>query len=182
MNKPIKSLSIFCGSRSGKSSKYTDLSFKIGFELAQRGIKIVYGGGSSGLMGAIADGVVKAQRKAIGIIPADIQHLEKPHPGLYELHQPQTMHERKNLMYSMGEGALILPGGVGTMDEFFEYLVWKKIGKHHHPIFLLNAFSFYDPLISLLKHFSHEGFFSKEDFRHLKVLDSIEDFLTQLET
>jgi uncharacterized protein (TIGR00730 family) len=172
----MRSMTVFCGSRDGNKPHFLELAFSVGKALAEHSVSLVYGGGSSGLMCAVADGVLDHKGKVIGVISKDIERIELVHPRISEVHRPDTMHERKKMMYDLGEGALILPGGIGSMDEFFEYFVWRKIGNHSKPLYLLNAFQFYDPLLALIQKFVDEGFMDKEDVEMVCVVDTVEDF------
>jgi uncharacterized protein (TIGR00730 family) len=126
--------------------------------LVARGLGLVYGGGSIGLMGEIADSVLAAGGQAIGVLPKGLFVREVAHPGLTELREVGSMHRRKALMADLAGGFIALPGGLGTFDELFEIVTWAQIGIHHKPIGLLNVAGYYEPLLALVKHAACEGF------------------------
>ena len=130
----------------------------MGEELARRGIGVVYGGGKLGLMGALATGALTAGGEVIGVIPEAMVAAEVANPDCTELHVVQTMHERKQAFTDLSDGFLTLPGGVGTMDELWEAVSWAQLGYHSKPVGLLNAFGFYDGLITFADHMAAAGF------------------------
>lgn len=146
----LKSLSVFCGSSNGNDDQFYSEATALGIFLAEKHITIVYGGAKVGLMGAVADGALSRNGKVIGVIPDFIKTKEIAHDGLTELVEVKSMHERKTLMYEKSDGAIILPGGFGTMDEMFELLTWGQLGLHQMPIGILNVAGYYDDLIKFL--------------------------------
>lgn len=154
----MKSIAVFCGARLGASPKYEKAAQATGKLLAAQGIQIVYGGGNIGLMGALANAALAAGGKVIGVIPEFMVNLEQAHQGLTELIITQTMHERKALIYEKVDAALILPGGLGTLDELFEVLTWGQIGLHIRPVGFYNLENFYTPLLNALNLMTNEGF------------------------
>ncbi len=158
----MKSIAVFCGARDGKHPIYKEGAQLLGKELAKNGITLVYGGAQAGLMGAVADAVRKEGGKVIGVIPKILVDKEKAHKELEDLRIVNTMHERKAKMYELSDGFIALPGGIGTLEEFFEVLTWNAIGQHHKPCALLNVGGYYDPFIPLLDHMVEEAFLSKE--------------------
>ncbi len=156
--KSTNSLCVFCGSRLGISKQYLNTTKNLGKLIAESNIRLVYGGGSIGLMGVIASAVLEAGGEVLGIIP---QHLLEKEVGILEkgkLIITKNMHQRKTRMYQESNAFLILPGGVGTLDEFFEILTWSQLGLHHKNIILLNINSFWDPLLDLIDHQIKHGF------------------------
>jgi uncharacterized protein (TIGR00730 family) len=168
----MKYLCIFCGSAAGKTSKYVELGSKIGELLVKNNVGLVYGGASIGLMGAIADSVLKNGGKVIGVIPQSLVDYEVAHSGLSQLHVVDNMHQRKQLMYDNADAFLSLPGGMGTLDEMFEVLTWTQLKYHQKPSYIFNFEGFYDSLLSYLRHSSAEGFIKGE---HLDLLQEIKD-------
>lgn len=168
----MKYLCIFCGSAAGKSKKYVELGSKIGELLVQNNVGLVYGGASIGLMGAIADSVLKHGGKVIGVIPQSLVDYEVAHSGLSQLHVVDNMHQRKQLMYDNADAFLSLPGGMGTLDEMFEVLTWTQLKYHQKPSYIFNFEGFYDSLLSYLRHSNAEGFIKGE---HLDLLHEIKD-------
>ncbi len=153
----------------------------LGAALAKKNLTLVYGGAKVGLMGAVADGVLNAGGKAIGVLPHFLQQKELAHAGLTELILVDTMHERKTKMNELCDGVIALPGGFGTMEELFEMLTWGQLGLHRKPIGLLNTNGFYDDLMSLARNMSEKGFLTAENRDMLLCSNDITDLLSQLE-
>src|SRR6516164_3141805 len=158
---------VFCGSATGESPAYADAAREVGASLARRGIGLVYGGGRVGLMGLLADAVLNAGGRAIGIIPEVLATKEIAHNGLTELHVVSGMHERKALMATMSSAFLTLPGGIGTFEEFFEILSWAGLGIHRKPVGILNVAAYFDPLLELLEHGIRAQFIGRDVLQHL---------------
>jgi uncharacterized protein (TIGR00730 family) len=154
----MRSLCVFCGSKSGSRPEYTAAARALGGLLAQRGIELVYGGGNVGLMGSIADAVLAGGGRVTGVIPQSLVDKEVAHHGVTDLRIVQTMHERKALMNDLSDGFVALPGGFGTLDEFFEVLTWAQLGFHTKPCALLNVAGYFDPLLAALDHMAAERF------------------------
>ena len=154
----IKALTVFCGSKSGANLSFLKEATSLGNLLAQKNIDLVYGGGNKGLMGAVANGCLAQGGKVIGIMPKLLLEWEAQHTGLTELIITQTMHDRKKILYEKGDAALVLPGGMGTLDELFEMLTWNNLKIHNMKVFLLNIDGFYDTLIHLLDKMDTDGF------------------------
>lgn len=143
----MKRLAVFCGSRTGAAPIYADEARRLGTLLARRGIGLVFGAGHVGLMGVLADAVREAGGETIGVIPRSLVERELAHQQLTHLHVVESMHDRKALMAELADGFLALPGGFGTLDEFFEILTWAQLKFHAKPIGLLNTAGFFDPLL-----------------------------------
>jgi uncharacterized protein (TIGR00730 family) len=141
----------------------------VGRAIGDHGFGLVYGGGRVGLMGVVADAVLEAGGRAIGVIPEPLAAKEIAHHGLTELHVVRDMHERKAMMASRSSAFLTLPGGVGTFEEFFETLSWATLGLHHKPIGVLNTAGYFDPMIALLDHAVAQKFVKPEHRRHLLI-------------
>ena len=154
----MKYLCVFCGSAKGNDPKYLKLGEEIGKILVRNNVGLVYGGASIGLMGAIADSVLKNGGSVIGVIPKALVDYEVAHSGLTKLHVVDNMHQRKQLMYDNADYFLSLPGGMGTLDEMFEVLTWTQLKYHEKPSYILNFEGFYDSLLSYLRHSNAEGF------------------------
>ena len=154
----VKALTVFCGSKSGANLSFLKVATALGTLLAQKNIDLVYGGGNKGLMGAVANGCLTQGGKAIGIMPKLLLEWEAQHTGLTELIITETMHDRKKILYEKGDAALVLPGGMGTLDELFEMLTWNNLKIHNMKVFLLNIDGFYDTLIHLLDKMDTDGF------------------------
>jgi len=154
----IKALTVFCGSKSGANLSFLKEATSLGNLLAQKNIDLVYGGGNKGLMGAVANGCLAEGGKVIGIMPKLLLEWEAQHTGLTELIITQTMHDRKKILYEKGDAAIVLPGGMGTLDELFEMLTWNNLKIHNMKVFLLNIDGYYDALIHLLDKMDTNGF------------------------
>ena len=152
------SLCVYCGSSPGNHPDYTEQARAFGNEMARRGIALVYGGGKVGLMGTMADAVLAAGGKVIGVIPRQLVELEVAHPGLSELVVVDTMHQRKTRMYELSDAFVALPGGFGTMDEMFEMLTWAQLGLHRYPCAFLDVRGYYGGLRTMMDHMVGEGF------------------------
>ena len=149
---------VFCGSSPGRNPVYPDAAKQLAAALARRDIGIVYGGASVGVMGALADAALDQGGEVIGVIPEHLMDKERSHAHLSELHIVDSMHERKALMGSLSDGFIAMPGGLGTLEEFFEVLTWNQLGIHAKPCGLLNVDGFYDSLTSFLDHTVCEEF------------------------
>jgi len=149
---------VFCGAATGRSPAYVDAARVLGETLARREIVLVYGGGSVGIMGAVADAVLDAGGQAIGVIPQQLLDREAPPAGLTELHVVKDLHQRKARMAALADAFLTLPGGIGTMEELFEVWSWAKLGLHHKPFGLLNVNGYFDSLRTLADQMVNEGF------------------------
>ena len=154
----IQSVTVFCGSKSGNQSGFTNQAIELGNALGENGIQLVYGGGGKGIMGAIADAVLAKNGKVVGIIPRLLLEWEAQHQGLTELIVTETMHDRKKILFEKADVAIILPGGMGTMDELFEMLTWNNLNIHQKKVIVLNWEGYYSPLIAMMEHMHNEGF------------------------
>jgi hypothetical protein len=171
MNNLTGRICVFTGSRHGARSEYTEAAKRLGRELVARNYGLVYGGGNVGLMTVIADTVLELKGHVTGVIPDSLVSKEVAHGGLSELKIVNSMHERKALMAELSDGFIAMPGGIGTMEEFFEVLSWAQLGIHEKPCGLLNVFGYYDPLIQFLDHAVGEDFI-KPKHRALLVVES----------
>ena len=169
----IKAVTIFCGSKPGTDPAYLTDAKELGTLLAKNAIKIVYGGGNKGIMGEVANASLAAGGKVIGIIPKLLIEWEAQHEGLTELIVTETMHSRKLLLFDKCEAAIILPGGMGTMDELFELLTWNNLGIHEKKVYILNTNGYYNALIQLLDTMEQQGFMYDNWRSRLIVCDSV---------
>lgn len=149
---------VYCGSSDGADPVFLDEARRFGRQLAEAGHHLVYGGGRVGLMGAVADAVLDAGGRVVGVMPRMLVQREIAHRGLTELHEVDSMHERKALMAERSDAFVALPGGPGTFEEFFEAWVWALLGVHRKPCALLNGSGYYDALLGFLRHGVHSGF------------------------
>ena len=155
---PAFSLCVYCGSRPGNTPEFTLMARTVGRWIGQHGGQLVYGGGHNGLMGIMADAALEAGARVIGVIPKALVEKEWAHTGCTELHIVETMHERKRIMAEHADAFLALPGGIGTLEEFFEVWTWRQLGYHNKPVGLLNMDGFYDSLLTFLNSAVSSGF------------------------
>jgi uncharacterized protein (TIGR00730 family) len=166
----LSTVCVFCGSNGGADPAYLDAARAVGHELAQRGLRLVYGGGRVGMMGAVADAAREAGGQVVGVIPEQIVALEIGHPGLDDLRVVGSMHERKALMAELSDAFVALPGGIGTLEELFEVYTWAQLGLHRKPLGLLDVAGYYEPLAGFLDHAVRERFL-REDTREILAVD-----------
>ena len=176
----MKRVTVFCGASSGNDAIYYTQAIHVGQTLVTNGLDLVYGGGKIGIMGAVADGVLAAGGRVIGVIPKFLSGKEIAHDGLTELILVDTMHERKAKMHELCDGIITLPGGFGTMEELFEMLTWAQLGLHGKPIGLLNTNGYYDSLIALIQDMVDRGFLKEINQNMLLVSTDIADLLSQM--
>ncbi|MCA1918222.1 MAG: TIGR00730 family Rossman fold protein [Flavobacterium piscis] len=176
----MKRITVFCGSSFGTEEIYKEQATLLGQTLAKQNIELVYGGANVGLMGAVADGILKEGGKAIGVLPNFLRSKEIAHLGLTELILVESMHERKTKMNDLCDGVIALPGGFGTLEELFEMLTWAQLGLHKKPIAILNINGFYDALIELTKVMVEKGLLKEANQQMLLVSDNIDDLLDQM--
>lgn len=174
VKKGSRTVCVYCGSSGAVREDYKTAAREAGQMLARRGANVVYGGGHVGLMGIVADAALVAGAHVTGIIPRHIEEREVSHTTLSELVVVDTMHERKTMMVERSDAFLILPGGFGTMDEFFEIITWRQLRLHTKPVVLANVGGFWDPLIRLMEHQVAEGFARAADLSFVTVADSVD--------
>lgn len=178
----MKSVCVYCGSADGIRPAFLDAAHQMGATLTANGITLIYGGGRTGLMGAVADGTLQNGGSVVGVIIRSMNTPALAHPTLTRLEQTETIHQRKARMYELAEGYIALPGGFGTFDELFETLTWGQIGEHSKPVGLLNVEGYYDPLLVMLDKAEREHFVFPEHRRLLltdpdpqRLLDAMEN-------
>ena len=154
----MKSIAVYCGSSMGEDPAYAEAAREMAAALAARGMGLVYGGGNVGLMGVIADEMLRLGGEVRGVIPQMLMECEVGHRGLTELFVVSDMHERKAKMAALADGFVALPGGMGTLEELFEMLTWAQLGIHAKPVGVLNIGGFYDSLVAFIRHAEAEGF------------------------
>jgi hypothetical protein len=153
-----KSIVVFCGSKNGNNPLYEAHATELGHLLGQNNIRLIYGGGNRGLMGAVANGVMAKGGTVTGIIPELLNQWEQQHDEITELIVVENMHVRKRLLNEKADAAIIMPGGFGTMDELFEIVTWNQLSIHDKPIYILNSAGYYDALLQHIHHMLQEGF------------------------
>lgn len=156
-NMQSMNLAVFCAAADGARPIYREVAEALGRTLAERGIGLIYGGATVGLMGAVADATIAGNGRVIGVIPHVLVDKEISHYGITELHVVDTMHTRKALMGEKADAFLVLPGGYGTFEELFEVVAWQTLGLHNKPVVLLNTDGFYDGLLAFIDHCDREG-------------------------
>jgi uncharacterized protein (TIGR00730 family) len=176
----VKRVCVFCGSSPGRDPRHREAAGRLAHVLVGRGLALVFGGGSVGLMGVLADAVLAAGGEAIGVIPHGLAAREVAHGGLLDLRVVPSMHARKSLMAELSDAFLALPGGFGTLEELFEAITWSQLGIHRKPIGVLNVGGYYDGLIGFLDHAVDEGFVSRENRGLVQIADTPEALLDRL--
>jgi len=179
--KNLDQLAVYCGSAPGSDPAFAEATRATAAAMVRERIELVYGGGRLGLMGLIADSVLELGGEVYGVIPQALVDIEVAHPSVTELHIVETMHERKAKMTELADAFLALPGGVGTLDEFFEAWSWNALGYHKKPFCLLNVKGYWDGLIAFIDHATKSGFMSAERRRQLLVADTPEHALELLD-
>ncbi|MGK9044384.1 TIGR00730 family Rossman fold protein [Mammaliicoccus vitulinus] len=172
----MKRIAVFCGASKGNDPIYVEQAYALGKYLAENHYELIYGAGSTGMMGALANGVIDHDGIAIGIMPKFLGEREITHDSLTEYHVVETMHERKQMMSDMADAFIMLPGGAGSLEEFFEIYTWAQIGIHHKPIAALNIKQFFNPLSSMINHLISTEFVSK-DYKNLAIIEDEIDTL-----
>lgn len=169
----MKRIAVFCGSGFGTEPIFKEAAYDLGALLSQKGFGLVYGGSATGLMGVLADGVLENQGEVIGVLPGFLQKKEVAHIRLIQLILVDDMHQRKAKMNKLADGFIVLPGGLGTLEELFEMLTWSQLGLHQKQIVLLNISGYYDPLLSLLQNLKDFGFLKPGNESAFLVCDSV---------
>ena len=173
----INSLAVFCGSKNGNNPLYAQHAAELGRILAENNITLIYVGGSKGIMGALADAMMERNGKVIGVIPKVLVAWEHQHQGISELSVVDDMHIRKKKMYELCDAALILPGGFGTLDEFFEMVTWNQLAIHDKLLFIMNSNGFYNYLIQHLQQLEIHGFLYEPVEKRMRFLSEPSELL-----
>ncbi len=177
----MKKICVFCGSNAGNKPEYKEMAEQLGREMVKRDLCLVYGGGQVGLMGAIADSVLEAGGQVEGVIPQFLVDQEVAHSDISEQIIVHSMHERKQKMAELADGFITMPGGIGTLEEFFETLTWSQLKLHQKPVALLNVAGYYDKLLDFLNDATQAGFLKKESLEIVLVADQISILLDQMQ-
>ncbi|GAB5401476.1 MAG: TIGR00730 family Rossman fold protein [Aureisphaera sp.] len=178
----LSKICVFCGSSSGNDSSITDAALQLAHLFVKKDITLVYGAAKIGIMGIIAEAMLKEHGNVIGIIPQFLKKKEVVHLGLTELITTENMHERKLIMQDVSDGFMVLPGGFGTLEECFEIITWLQLGLHSKPIGLLNTNGFYDHLLKLLETMVKRGFLKMENYELLLVDTTADGLLQKMES
>ena len=180
MKTQVNSVCVYCGSRDGAQPTYASAAEDLGRALANGGMRLVYGAGDVGLMGRVARACVAAGGDTFGVIPTHLLEMEVGKRDLNTFVVTETMHERKKVMFMNADAVIVLPGGAGSLDEFFEVLTWRQLGLHDKPILLLNVEGYWNPLIALIDHVIARGFAGDDIRGYVTVVDTVEAALTAI--
>ena len=167
----MKSICVFCGSSTGDADAFSDMARVMGAALVDHNYTLIYGGGSVGLMGVIADAALALDGRVIGVIPRMLWEREVGHRGLTDLRIVETMHERKALMAELSDGFIAMPGGIGTFEEFFEVWTWGQLGVHRKPCGILNIAGYFDPMLAMIDTMIRRRFL-KPEYREMILVDT----------
>ena len=176
----MEAICVYCGSSDSVSPDYLAAARQMGHVMAQHGLRLIYGGGKTGLMGAVADGVLQANGEVVGVIIPSMNTSALAHSGLTRMDVVPDMHARKARMHELSDGYIALPGGFGTFDELFETITWAQVGAHEKPVGLLNTKNYYAPLLAALQHAAQEGFVFREHLDTLSCETDPEALLTAM--
>ena len=176
----IRSAVVFCGSRPGRDPAWRESAVELGRGMAQAGIRLIYGGGRTGLMGAVADGAIAAGGAVTGIIPDFLQSREVSHTGVADLIVTNSMHSRKQMMSEMADAFIVMPGGLGTLDETMEIITWRQLALHDKPILIVNVKGWADHMLAMLQGFITDGYADPDSADLYEVLPDIRAALTRL--
>ena len=177
----IRSLCVYCGSSDRGRQTHHDAALRLGGIMAEAGIRLVYGGGRIGMMGRIADAVIDGGGEVIGIIPQFLEQVEVGHSGVTQLIVTDNMHDRKQKMAELSDAFLIMPGGLGTLDETFEILTWKQLGLHDKPVIIADIGGYWRHLTELIDHMIAESYAKPENRALFQVIGSVDELLPALE-
>jgi len=177
----LSSVAVYCGAMFGNHLKYRNQARRLGEHFAHAGIRLVFGGGGIGLMGALADGAVNAGGQALGIIPEFLRRVEIAVSGLVTIETVKTMHERKQRMAEVSDAFVMLPGGLGTLDETLEIITWRQLGVHDKPVVIVDQEGYWGPLLALIEHTIRSGFTHPSGRDLYTVVDSVDDVIPTLQ-
>ncbi|MCH2546804.1 MAG: TIGR00730 family Rossman fold protein [Alphaproteobacteria bacterium] len=172
-----RSLCVFCGAQNAVDAQHLDMGTKVGNSIAQSDLRLVFGGGDCGMMGAVANAAMDGGGEVIGVFPHHLRAHEAEHTGITETIIVGSMHERKKLMFDLSDMFAILPGGFGTMDEMFEILTWRQIGLHEKPVFIFNHLGYWDPLITMMEHIIDKRFAKPVNRDFYQVFETLESMM-----
>lgn len=176
----LKRVTVYCGSAASVDARFKDAAFDMGQELARHKLNLIYGGGDVGLMKSLSDGCLAAHGHVTGVITDYLGDLEKKRQDVQNLRVVSTMAERKKIMYDKADGFVVLPGGYGTLEEFFEMLSWKQIALHTKPIVIVNLFHYWDPLKALLNHIVDSRFAPSQQPHLYSIVHHVKDVIPAL--
>jgi len=177
----MKKICVFAGASAGNKPSYADAAYDLGTLIASYGLGLVYGGGRRGLMGRVADGAIESGGTVIGIIPKFLDRVEIGHAGVTKLHVIDTMHQRKEMMYAESDAFIVLPGGLGTLDETMEITTWRQLDLHKKPVIILNIDGYWDSLLAMLDSVVAEGFMHNGHLQHFDTVASVDGLKPHLQ-
>ncbi|MGF0536620.1 TIGR00730 family Rossman fold protein [Agrobacterium sp. ES01] len=180
---PNRSICVYCGSQPGRGDIYMNAGRALGRAIAENGFRLVYGGGTKGIMGAVASGVLSAGGNVTGIIPEFLVDMEATRHSLGQLDElivTKDMHERKHAMFERADAFVTLPGGIGTLEEIVEIMTWAQLGRHGKPMVFANVGGFWDPMLELIRHMQEQGFIHTAHLVQPLVIDQVEDIVPQI--
>lgn len=177
----LTSLCVYCGARTGADSMHRTAAERLGTALGERRIRLVFGAGSTGLMGAVADAALAAGGDAIGVIPRHLTRTERAHDRLTEIHVVESMHERKQRMFDLADAFAVLPGGLGTLDETMEIITWRQLRLHRKPVALIDHRGYWRPFVDLVDHVVDRGFADPSARGLFAVIESADDAVAEIE-
>ena len=178
----MKKICVFAGAASGRNPAYAEAAYELGRLIAAHEMGVVYGGGRGGLMGRVADGAIDHGGHVTGIIPKFLDKIEIGHEGVSKLHVIDTMHQRKEMMYAESDAFIVLPGGLGTLDETMEITTWRQLDLHKKPVIILNVRGYWDNLLAMLTHVIDEGFMHHDHLDHFETANSVDEVAPHLKT
>ena len=178
----MKKICVFAGAASGVDPLYGNAAYDLGKTVAGLGMGLVYGGGRSGLMGRVADGAIDAGGHVTGIIPKFLDKVEIGHEGVTKLHVIDTMHQRKEMMYAESDAFVVLPGGLGTLDETMEITTWRQLDLHKKPVIIVNINGYWDHLLAMLQKVITEGFMHHDHLDHFETVTQVPDLVPHLKS
>lgn len=172
-----RALCVFCGAQNTVDPIHLEMGTKVGAAIAQSDLRLVFGGGNCGMMGAVATSAMENKGEVIGVFPHHLRNHEAEHTGITETIIVGSMHERKKLMFDLSDMFAILPGGFGTMDEMFEVLTWRQIGLHQKPVFIFNHLGYWDPLLVMMEHIIQQRFARPINREFYQVVDTLDELV-----
>ena len=176
-----KSICVYCGAAKGEDLAHRAAAERLGKLMAESGIRLIFGGGRIGMMGIVADAVMDNGGEVVGVIPEHLHDIEVGHQGLTELHIVDSMHTRKNKMFELSDAFVVLPGGLGTLDETFEIITWRQLGLHDKPVILVNNNNYWDPFRDLVQHVIDSGYARENCINLFSVVNGIDDVIPAIE-
>lgn len=177
-----RSLCVFCGAQNAVAPAHLETGAAFGAEIARSGLRLVFGGGDCGMMGAVANAAMENDGEVIGVFPHHLRTHEAEHKGITETIIVGSMHERKKLMFDLSDMFAILPGGFGTMDEMFEVLTWRQIGLHEKPVFIFNHLGYWEPLLVMMEHIIEQRFAKPINREFYQVVNSLDELMEAVRT